>query len=172
MIPAEPPLKITIRSTTVDDIPQVVAIDNLSFSLPWPERSFRFELTQNPNVLSWVVEVEQAAQGALVVAMVLTWLIVDEVHIGTIAVHPDYRRKGIGQKLLAHTLLACRERGAASAYLEVRRSNLAAQAMYERFGFVVTGERRRYYQDNGEDALLMGLYDLNEARLQSFIAPL
>jgi ribosomal-protein-alanine N-acetyltransferase len=165
MIPGEPPLKINIRSTTEQDIPQVVAIDNLSFSLPWPERSFRYELTQNPSVLSWVVEVE----GRVIVAMIVTWFIVDEVHIGTIAVHPDYRRRGIAQKLLAHTLVECRTRGAASAYLEVRRSNLAAQALYLRFGFEITGVRRHYYQDNGEDALLMGLYDLNEDRLLGFM---
>jgi [ribosomal protein S18]-alanine N-acetyltransferase len=166
MNPGKPPLKINIRDTTAEDIPQVVAIDVMSFSLPWPERSFRYELTQNPSVLSWVVEVEEAEKGRVIVAMIVIWLIVDEVHIGTIAVHPDYRRRGIAQKLLAHSLLECHGRGAATAYLEVRRSNLAAQALYTRFGFEITGERRRYYQDNGEDALLMGLYDLNEDRLK------
>jgi len=170
MNPGEPALKINIRSTTVEDIPQVVAIDGMSFSLPWPERSFRYELTQNPSVLSWVVEVEQAERSRVIVAMIVTWFIVDEVHIGTIAVHPDYRRKGIAQKLLAHTLLECRARGAVTAYLEVRRSNLAAQALYTRFGFETTSERRHYYQDNGEDALLMGLYDLDEDRLKLLLA--
>jgi [ribosomal protein S18]-alanine N-acetyltransferase len=166
MIPGEPPLKITIRSARVEDIPQMVAIDVLSFSLPWPERSFRYELTQNPSVLSWVVEAPDAQGSKAIAAMIVNWLIIDEVHIGTIAVHPDFRRRGIAQTLLAFTLLECRKRGAVTAYLEVRRSNLAAQALYTRFGFEVTGERRRYYQDTGEDALLMGLYNLNEDRLK------
>jgi ribosomal-protein-alanine N-acetyltransferase len=167
MIPVEPPFELVNRQMTLDDLADVVALDALSFSLPWPERSFRYELTQNPNASAWVAEVVVPDGGSLQIAgMIVVWLIIDEAHIGTIAVHPDYRRKGIGHKLLAHALLACHARGAMAAFLEVRRGNLAAQALYYRFGFEVIGERRRYYHDNGEDALLMGLSELNKDRLK------
>ena len=167
MIPAELPFKMTIRQMTLEDLADVVALDALSFNLPWPERSFRYELTQNQNASAWVSEVT-APDGShrQIAGMIVVWLIIDEAHIGTIAVHPNYRRKGIGQKLLAHALLSCHTRGAISAFLEVRRGNLAAQALYFRFGFEVIGERRRYYHDNGEDALLMGLSKLNDDQLK------
>jgi ribosomal-protein-alanine N-acetyltransferase len=166
MIPVDSLHEVYIRAMTLDDLADVVAIDSISFNLPWPERSFRYELTQNPNASSWVAEVAASEAGDRRIAgMIVAWLIIDEAHIGTIAVHPDFRRKGIGQKLLAHSLLFCRARGAATAFLEVRRSNQAAQALYQRFGFEVIGERRRYYHDNSEDALLMGLTELNEDRL-------
>jgi ribosomal-protein-alanine N-acetyltransferase len=168
MIAAETPLNVTIRAMVLDDLPQVIAIDRASFSLPWPERSFRYELTQNPNALSWVAELGDAGQNPVIAGMIVTWLIIDEIHIGTIAIHPDYRRRGLAQKLLAHALLAGRARGASSAFLEVRRGNLAAQVLYQRFGFDVVGERRHYYHDNGEDALILGLNGLDTKRLQQF----
>lgn len=166
MIPVDPLFEVNIRPMTLDDLADVVAIDSISFKLPWPERSFRYELTQNPNASAWVAEVV-APDGISqrIAGMIVVWLIIDEAHIGTLAVHPDFRRKSIGKKLLAHTLLSCRARGAATAFLEVRRSNQAALALYRQFGFEVIGERRRYYHDNGEDALLMGLTEINEDRL-------
>jgi [ribosomal protein S18]-alanine N-acetyltransferase len=165
MTPSDPLLAVNIRPMTLDDLADVVALDAISFNLPWPERSFRYELTQNPNASAWVAEVTAADGSQRIAGMIVVWLIIDEAHIGTIAVHPDFRHRGIGQKLLAHTLLVCHARGALSAFLEVRRSNLGAQALYRRFGFEVIGERRRYYHDNGEDALLMGLTGLNEEHL-------
>jgi ribosomal-protein-alanine N-acetyltransferase len=158
MTPEESALKINIRVMTLDDLPQVIAIDKASFNLPWPERSFRYELTQNPNAFCWVAEVEETGECLNIAGMIVTWLVIDEVHIGTIAIHSDYRRRGLAQKLLAHALLACRARGASSVFLEVRRGNLAAQDG--------VGERRRYYHDNGEDALLLGLNGLDVKRLQ------
>ncbi len=162
-------LPVNIRPMMLDDLDQVLALDALSFSLPWPERSFRYELTQNPNTVAWVAEVPSQEEGRQRIAgMTVVWIVVDEAHIGTIAVHPDYRRRGIGKKLLAYSLLGSLVRGASSAYLEVRRSNLAAQALYQRFGFQVIGERRRYYHDNGEDALLLGLKPIKEEPLHLF----
>jgi ribosomal-protein-alanine N-acetyltransferase len=91
---------------------------------------------------------------------VIAWLLVDEVHIATIATHPDFRRQGIAQALLAQVLKLGVEEGAVSSSLEVRASNLAAQAMYRKFGYEETGRRLRYYKDNGEDAILMTLENL------------
>jgi ribosomal-protein-alanine N-acetyltransferase len=153
-------MNLIIRKMTVDDIPAVVDLDQKSFSLPWPERSFRFELTDNPASRCWVTELD-----GKVVGMIVVWLIVDEAHVATLATHPDYRRRGIGRRLLAHALRHIMEDGARSSFLEVRESNLAAQEMYREFGYEVTGRRRRYYRDNDEDAILMSLDSLNAERL-------
>ena len=149
-------MSISIRRMTLEDVPTVHEIDLLSFSLPWPERSFRFELTENPVSRCWVAE-----SSGCITSMLVLWLIIDEAHIATIATHPDFRRQGIGEQLMIAALVSAREEGAAHAFLEVRAGNLGAIAMYEKYGFVVAGVRPRYYKDNNEDAILMDLVDLN-----------
>lgn len=146
---------MNIRRMTLDDLAQVVAIDKASFSLPWPERSFRFEISDNSASRAWVAEEDRKVVGAIV-----AWLLVDEAHIATIATHPDFRRRGIASKLLSHALRMMMNEGALTSVLEVRESNLAAQEMYRKFGFEETGRRPRYYKDNSEDAILMTLRDL------------
>jgi ribosomal-protein-alanine N-acetyltransferase len=159
-------MNFTIRKMTVDDISAVLDLDQKSFSLPWPERSFRFELTDNPAARCWVAELD-----GKVVAMIVVWLIVDEAHVATLATHPDYRRQGIGRRLLAYALRQMMQDGARSSFLEVRASNLAAQEMYQKFGYEATGRRRHYYRDNDEDAILMNLSSLNAERLRLDDAP-
>ena len=154
-------MNFTIRKMMVDDISAVVDLDQKSFSLPWPERSFRFELTDNPAARCWVAELD-----GKVVAMIVVWLIVDEAHVATLATHPEYRRQGIGRRLLAHALGQMMQEGARSSFLEVRASNLPAQEMYRKFGYEATGRRRHYYRDNDEDAILMNLSSLNTDRLR------
>lgn len=134
------------------DMPVVHLIDRCSFSLPWPERSFRFEVTSNPAARCWVAEME-----GRVVAILVIWMIVDEAHIATIATEPAFRRQGIGRELLTHALREAVQDGAVRAFLEVRAGNEAALAMYRRMGFVEDGRRPRYYKDNGEDAVLMSV---------------
>lgn len=148
-------MNLVIRRMTLEDVDQVVAIDQVSFSLPWPQRSFRLELTDNPSSRSWVAEL-----GGQIVGMIVVWLIVDEAHIATFAIHPDYRRQKIGEKLLVHALRSTRAEGAQRSFLEVRVNNFAAQEMYRKFGFVEDGRRPRYYKDNNEDAILMSLEHL------------
>ena len=155
-------MNLNIRKMTVEDVPAVTALDQISFSLPWPERSFRFEVTDNPASRCWVAEVD-----GRVVGMIVAWLFVDEAHIATLATHPDFRRQGIAQKLLIHTLRYTFDEGAVSSFLEVRESNIAAQEMYRKFGYEDTGRRKRYYKDNDEDAILMTLSPLNVESLMS-----
>jgi [ribosomal protein S18]-alanine N-acetyltransferase len=162
-------LPVRFRLATLADVPRVHEIDTLSFSMPWSERSYRFELTENNNSLILVAEVVPPGAPTELVGMIVIWVILDEAHIATVAVHPAYRGQGIGRCLLARGLSAAYERGARLAYLEVRRSNAVAQNMYERFGFQVVGQRPRYYQDNNEDALLMTLDPLQVEVLQQFI---
>jgi ribosomal-protein-alanine N-acetyltransferase len=144
----------------LEDIPAVHEIDVLSFSLPWPERSFLFELTKNQVSRGWVADAD-----GRIAAMLLIWFVVDEAHIATIAVHPDFRRQGIGEQILLHALRAAHNEGAQRAFLEVRAGNIAAQAMYRKYGFELAGVRLGYYKDNNEDAFLMNLekFDCLEA---------
>ena len=145
-------MSLLVRRMTVEDVSAAHEIDVLSFTLPWPERSLRFEVTDNPAARCWVAEL-----GNRLVGMLILWMIIDEAHIATVATHPDYRQQGIAKRLLVDALDSAYEEGAKSALLEVRAGNEAAIKMYEAFGFEAVGRRERYYKDNYEDAVLMTL---------------
>lgn len=149
-------MNVTIRKMTVEDVPAVSKLDRISFSLPWPEHSFRYEAVENRAARCWVA----ATEDHRIVGMLVLWLIVDEAHVATIAILPDVRRQGIGARILTEALREAYADGARWAFLEVREGNEAARAMYRKFGFRVTGRRPRYYKDNGEDAILMTLDSL------------
>lgn len=148
-------MSFIIRRMTETDLPTVHEIDHLSFALPWPERSFRFEVSANPSARCWVGELD-----GRVVAMMVIWMIVDEAHIATFATHPEFRGQGFGRELLRHGLEAAAREGFERAFLEVRAGNETAQKLYRDFGFVEDGRRAHYYKDNGEDAILMSLASL------------
>ena len=147
--------QVVIRPMQIEDVEQVVAIDRLSFSMPWPTSSYRFELLENQTSCLWVSELNRKATPAQIIAMIVVWNIVDEAHIATIAVHPEYRQLGIGKHLLAYALKEAFQQGMHTATLEVRSGNQVAQAMYSKFGFIIAGVRLHYYQDNQEDAWIM-----------------
>jgi len=161
----QPLIPIDIRPMRIEDLPAVIALDQRSFSLPWPESSFKFELESNELSRCWVAETTTPDGNASLVAMIVIWLIVDEAHVATIAVHPDYRRQKIAQRLLAYALIEAYHTGAVKSLLEVRRGNEAAIRMYERFGYREAGVRKKYYQDNGEDAVLMDIDPLDLEQL-------
>lgn len=147
--------QLSYRPMILEDIPRVREIDQLSFSLPWPEKSYHFELTENPSSLALVAEVVQEDCEPFIIGMSVVWIISTEAHIATIAIHPDYRGNGYGKKLLTETLRQSIQRGAQIATLEVREYNLTAQELYRSFGFTIVNRRPHYYHDNNEDALLM-----------------
>lgn len=153
---------VEIRRMTEEDVDAVRHLDELSFPTPWPEPSFAYELNVNRNAHCWVADLPQAG----VIGSLIIWLVLDEAHIATIAVHPDHRRKGVAQKLMTAGLIACIRMGARSAMLEVRENNQAAIEMYRKFGFERVGRRRQYYQDTKEDAILMTAKPLDEAYLE------
>jgi [ribosomal protein S18]-alanine N-acetyltransferase len=155
-----------IRPMAPEDLEQVREIDRISFSLPWPESAFQYELNANPAALLWVAEAEVSEKARRVLGMIVAWLIEDEIHIATIAVHPDYRGQGIARRLLTTVLKEGIYKGASQAMLEVRAGNQAAQALYRQFGFEVVSRRPKYYRDNQEDALLMNLSGMDEKFLQ------
>jgi ribosomal-protein-alanine N-acetyltransferase len=167
---------------TLADIPAVFAIDRLSFALPWSENAYRTELLHNQNshfivalaspedggrrpapARGWLARLMGRAAPAApaeaaprqVVGYGGFWYIVDEAHISTIAAHPEWRGRGVGERLLAAMLERALDLGAVLSTLEVRVSNERAQNLYRKHGFEVVGRRKRYYRDNGEDALLM-----------------
>jgi len=143
----------------IEDIDQVIQIDQLSFNLPWPRSSFRYEVSENKASRLWVAETPLDGQQVLV-GMLVCWIILDEAHIGTIAIHPDFRRRKIAEKMMLRAFDELQNEGVLKVFLEVRRSNEAALNLYRKFGFIEDGVRKRYYKDNHEDAILMELPNL------------
>ncbi|HWI41282.1 MAG TPA: ribosomal protein S18-alanine N-acetyltransferase [Verrucomicrobiae bacterium] len=139
---------IIILPMTEADLDQVLAIESGSFPLPWSRQHFLDELA-SPYSFPMVALAEGAVAGFICPAIVL-----DEAHILDVAVHPSFRRRGVGRLLVQAVIRECAERSAAFLGLEVRPSNGAAIELYRSFGFRETGRRKRYYE-NGEDALLM-----------------
>ena len=147
---ARPPLKLLVEAMNTEDLAEVQRIEQASFTTPWPENAYRSELMTN-RLASYLV----ARVDGRIVGYGGMWLMVDEAHITTFAVHPAWRRQRIGERLLLAFLDLARDRHAREATLEVRLSNVAARRLYEKYGFRPVGLRPRYYSDNNEDALIM-----------------
>jgi ribosomal-protein-alanine N-acetyltransferase len=147
------------------DIPAVLEIERLSFSSPWPAFAFEQELTANR-----LAHYRVARLDGRVVAFGGIWLMVDEAHVTTFGVHPGHRRRGVGRLLLLHLAEAAIELGSSRMTLEVRVSNIAAQALYRSFGFRVSGRRIAYYSDDGEDALVMTTPELAGPEMRAVLA--
>lgn len=143
-----------IRPMQEADLKRVAEIDAQSFTLPWPENSFRYDLLRNRNSHMWVAEVWNGQQ-AIVAASLVVWVIFDEAHIGTIAVAPEFRGMKIATRMLEMLMDFLKEQAVEHVFLEVRKSNLVAQRLYQRFGFQAVRIRPRYYSDNNEDAIEM-----------------
>jgi ribosomal-protein-alanine N-acetyltransferase len=179
---------------SLEDIPAVMDIEKASFPRPWPEKAYRYELSENPDAYFVVARIpgmtligapptaspwQRLAQriglitkptvsmmDAKVVGFVGMWMYADEAHVATIATHPDWRGRGIGERILLDVLREAQRRHARQATLEVRVSNTVAQNLYRKYGFEEVGRRKSYYQDNREDALLMTVttFDTREYR--------
>jgi len=147
---ARPPLRLLVEPMRLDDLPEVHAIERASFTSPWPPNAYRSEIESNRLATYLVARVD-----GRIVAYGGMWLMVDEAHITTFAVHPAWRRQHIGERILLAFLDLALDRRAHEATLEVRLSNLAARRLYEKFGFRPVGLRPRYYSDDNEDALIM-----------------
>lgn len=144
---------LTIGEYRDGDLVEIMAIERDAYPTPWTEAIFRNEIT-SPLSRMLVARTDQREAGG-VAGYVVYWRIADETHLHNLAVRPDMRRKGIAFRLLGEAIRrSCRE-GARRATLEVRRSNLPARQMYEKFGFAMEGIRPGYYTDTGEDALIL-----------------
>jgi ribosomal-protein-alanine N-acetyltransferase len=149
---------IDIVPATLADLDAIDAIERSSFPQPWPRETFAGELGRE-----WA-RVDLVRRDGRVIGFCNYWLVTTELHILAIATHPDERGRGIATLLLRHVLDTAIAAGCALATLEVRRTNTAAIALYERAGFKTVHVRARYYQDDGEDALVMlrGLGSVND----------
>lgn len=143
-------MNLIIRQAEVRDIKPMAEMDILCFSAPWSEESFRKEIEENRLAFYIVAEIS-----GRMVGYAGLWSIVDEGHITNVAVHPDFRRKGIGEALITVLLNHTLENGILSHTLEVRASNDPAISLYMKFGFEPAGLRKNYYEDTGEDAIIM-----------------
>jgi ribosomal-protein-alanine N-acetyltransferase len=144
------------------DLPAVMEMERVSFPSPWSIETYRRELIVH-NASYWVVRPGVKIEGDVppLLAYAGMWLLGEDAHITTIATHPQWRRRRIGEWLLIHMADVARSHGVSALTLEVRLHNLAAQALYEKLGFVAVGLRRGYYQDTGEDARLLTLYGID-----------
>lgn len=138
-----------VEPATAADLDAIDEIEQLSFPAPWPKATFAAELERE-----WA-HVDVGRLDGRVVGFNNYWIVTTELHILAIATHPQLRGRGLGARLLEHAIQRAIGVGCALATLEVRRSNAAAIALYERAGFKTVHVRARYYQDDGEDALVM-----------------
>jgi ribosomal-protein-alanine N-acetyltransferase len=138
-----------VRAASEADLDAIDEIERLSFPAPWPKATFAGELQRE-----WA-RIDVGVVDGRVVAFDNYWLVTTELHVLVIATHPELRGRGYGAQLLDHAIAAAVATGCALATLEVRRSNTAAIALYERAGFKTVHVRARYYQHDGEDALVM-----------------
>ena len=153
MLQLPPPF--SLRSLRPSDIPNVLAIENLSFPTPRKEAIYIYELTQNRLAHYQALVRFEASGEETLLGYAGYWTLSDEIHISTIAVDPALRGRGFGQLLLLHILFLSYARKASLATLEVRERNHGAQELYRKYRFSEVGLRKGYYRDTGEDAILM-----------------
>jgi ribosomal-protein-alanine N-acetyltransferase len=196
-------VKLAIELMQQEDIAEVSKVDHICFTNPWPQSAYRREL-RNPTNNYYIVlrdydakpSTEQRSQaeqrGGLnllpflrkqespakppIIGFAGMWMLLDEAHVTTIGVLPEYRGKGLGELLLVSLFQEAMRRDAEWVTLEVRVSNEPAQALYTKYGFTRQGIRRGYYSDNGEDAYIMWSPSMREpetiARMNALTAAL
>ena len=142
---------------TLQDVDAVWEIEKQSFAIPWSRDAFVTEVTENKCARYLVVR-----EDGVPVAYAGMWLVLDEAHVTNIAVRSDMRGRGLGEAVARALMQLAADTGIRYMTLEVRRTNLVAQSLYKKLGFVEVGFRKRYYADNNEDALVMVCEDLPE----------
>ncbi|MCL2679182.1 MAG: ribosomal protein S18-alanine N-acetyltransferase [Dehalococcoidia bacterium] len=164
-------MSLHVREMRAEDLEQVRAVDLACFPAMVPPTNYRTELI-NP-MAHYLVALDDAlppvedASGrrqAFILGFTGLWLMAGEMHIINLAVHPDFRHRGIGERLLIQGIELAFELSAVLMTLEVRVSNTAAQALYLKYGFTKRGVRKGYYLDNREDAVIMTLDELHESQ--------
>lgn len=150
---------LKLKSLTSDDLSAILELDQACFGGLWTMEGYQREL-DSPN--SDLLGIFSPYSRQQLLGMGCFWSILEEAHITIVGVHPRYQGQGLGQALVYALLKTASDRNLERATLEVRASNQAAISLYQKFGFKTAGRRRGYYQDNGEDALILWLSDLQE----------
>lgn len=186
MIESVPPYRV--EPMQWDDVPQVMAIERKSFTLPWSDYTYRHEILDNYNAHYFVARrvddrsvrrptswwerflkrgLFKREVKAPIVGYGGFWIVIDEAHISTIASDEQWRGYGIGELMLLAMIERSSELGAHEVTLEVRVSNTVAQNLYRKYGFEVVGRRPGYYRDNNEDADLMTVFNIHTVEYQA-----
>lgn len=142
--------EIIVRSATIDDLDGILEVEQESFSTPWPKDAMEMEIVKNELARYLVADYNGEILGYAGV-----WMILNEGHITNIAVKKEARGQGVGDMLMSSMVLLCDMNNLDFLTLEVRESNLAAQGLYTKHGFVMEGVRKNYYRDNNEDGIIM-----------------
>lgn len=151
--PGEDSERFRLRGMTIRDLDRVLQLEEKVFPSPWSREAFLNELLANEFSQAWVAIDSQNK----VVAYLIAWHIVDEIHIANIAVDPHVRRQGLAEWMMKVLLDEAKERDISIAHLEVRVTNEAAIRLYKKLGFEIVGRRKNYYKEEQEDAILMSL---------------
>lgn len=182
-------MRYSVDSMTMNDVPRVVEIERLAYTTPWPPSAYRREIQENrmaryiavrdtwlkppappaaqeeakrPFPLSLLARAQSSVppETVNIIAFAGLWHMINEAHITTIATHPDYRGRGVGELMLSTLIGIAYTTQSRYVTLEVRVSNNIAQSLYRKYGFAQTSLRRRYYSDNHEDAYVMSTQDI------------
>jgi ribosomal-protein-alanine N-acetyltransferase len=159
---------LKIVPLTTDLLNEVVELDRLCFGQLWTIEGYQRELASpNSEILLLQIQEESLDRERSVISEKIIgigcfWIIVDEVHITILAIHPDYQNRGLGQLMLYSLLKKSSDLGLERATLEVRDTNKSALHLYQKFGFKIAGRRKNYYQKTGEDALVLWCKDINK----------
>ncbi len=141
---------ITVRAASIKDLKAIWDIEEASYATPWPKETFFVDITFNGDAKYFVALIDKR-----IVGFIGGWFKEGKLHIVNVATHPAFRRRGVAGILVSFLLDLAVDLKAESAFLEVRKSNSAAQKLYEELGFSTTGLKPMYYPDNMEDGLVM-----------------
>nr|WP_255699002.1 ribosomal protein S18-alanine N-acetyltransferase [Tychonema sp. BBK16] len=178
---------IEIKHLAPEHLPDAVELDRLCFGGLWSIAGYQRELdSPNSDLLGlWTWETEDCESAPnragthhppplqmhpILIGIGCLWAILEEAHIIMLAIHPQFQGQGLGQALLSALLKSAHDRQLERATLEVRDSNLAAVSLYKKFGFKEAGRRKRYYEDTGEDALVMWRSGIEKPEFQQYLA--
>lgn len=170
-----------VAQMRLSDITQVMEIEREAFAAPWPARAYRYEIAENnhstmlvvkpmlgsPRRPLWLLGRLAPPKQGPVLGYAGCWHLGDEMHVSTIAVHAQWRGRGLGELLMLSLLEQGAARGALRATLEARVSNMAAQELYRKLGFATVGRQKRYYADNNEDAVIMATPSFDAPQFQA-----
>lgn len=147
-------IDIDIEEATQENLDEILEIERSSYLAPWSRETFSAELSENDFSTIILARAKKRNICPGILGFCCYWVVSSEIHITNIAVHHQYRRKGVAGQLLHHVIDAAEGTGAELLTLEVRMSNKNAQSLYKKFGFQKVAVRKKYYPDH-EDALIM-----------------
>ena len=163
--------EIELKPLTSNDVAEVVALDEICLGGLWKAEAYLREIDSDKSTLITLRLAEpESSNRSKIIGMGCLWSIVDEAHITLLAIHPDYRRQGLGQLLLLELLKDAISRNLAWATLEVNENNSTAVNLYKKYGFQIAGKRKNYYQPAGDDALVLWLKNIQRDELKTKLA--